>query len=71
MSDRKHYIAVTLITAIIVYVTLGIISAVYNAALAEESHKPTWQPPAIQNCDLPLWERIRMECDGPEITVSQ
>lgn len=23
---------------------------------------PTWEPPKIEQCDLPLWDRIRHKC---------
>ena len=39
--------------------------AIISTARAHVIYKPrlpTWEPPAIERCDLPLWERIRNEC---------
>ena len=44
-----------------------IISAViwFTAKASHVEPQPTkvgWQPPKIEQCDLPLWERIRHQC---------
>jgi hypothetical protein len=28
-----------------------------------ELREPTWKPPAIEQCDKPLWERVKEGCN--------
>lgn len=57
---KSEKVTILLIAGFLLATALNII----EAAKAHEpsSHQPTWQPPKIEQCDLPLWDRIRRLC---------
>jgi hypothetical protein len=57
---KKDTAAVTVIVGLLVWATLSILKPVYALEVPEMMELTGL--PEIQQCDKPLWERIRYEC---------
>ena len=58
-------------THVVYGITLVIVMLMGIVLRCAEAHErvayyatPTWQPPVIEQCDKPAWDRIREGCDG-------
>ncbi len=53
------------ILALALFIMAGLILLLVSESQATSgiSDPPTWQPPAIPQCDKELWERIREGCN--------
>jgi len=53
------------LAVMIVLIFVSMAYAIISTASAHVPYKPrlpTWAPPAIEQCDLPLWERVTNGC---------
>ena len=63
MTKPTPFFVIALITLVLVFVSVWIIAAVYDAALNKRAEIHLgWAPPRIESCELPLWDRIRYQC---------